>query len=179
MINIHIFLIAAIAIFFFSFFFSSNNYIRISSIILLYSGLLAFKAIIIPQLGSGLVYIYLKKIKQNIFFYIAIIISFCLMYLAYFFPNLYLIKHFYILFLLIFLSFFIYFFYNDPIDQIKKNEQFETFEGNESHNILLDISEVHYDTQMRYLKFVIHNNDLLDNHEVLKPIFDTLKNDDR
>src|ERR1700730_1584417 len=120
MINIHIFLIAAIAIFFFSFFFSSNNYIRISSIILLYSGLLAFKAIIIPQLGSGLVYIYLKKIKQNIFFYIAIIISFCLMYLAYFFPNLYLIKHFYILFLLIFLSFFIYFIYNDPIDQIKK-----------------------------------------------------------
>ena len=32
---------------------------------------------------------------------------------------------------------------------------------------------------MRSLKFVIHNNDLLDNHEVLKPIFDTLKNDDR
>jgi NADH-ubiquinone oxidoreductase chain 2 len=32
---------------------SSNNYIRISSIILLYSGLLALNAINIPALGSG------------------------------------------------------------------------------------------------------------------------------
>ena len=97
----------------------------------------------------------------------------CLIYIGYFKQNLFLllIKHFYILLLLIFLSFFIYFFNNNPIDQIKKNEQFETFEAIESHNILLDISEIHYDTKMRYLKYIIHNNDLLDNHDVLKPIF--------
>jgi NADH-ubiquinone oxidoreductase chain 2 len=33
---------------------SSNNYIRISSIILLYSGLLALNALNIPNLGSGI-----------------------------------------------------------------------------------------------------------------------------
>ena len=179
MINIHIFLIAAIAIFFFSFFFSSNNYIRISSFILLYSGLLAFKAIIIPQLGSGLVYIYLKKIKQNIFFYIAIIISFCLMYLAYFLPNLYLIKHFYfyIIIIIIILSLIFYFksYINSSIKYIYKILKNKLIKYDDS---FITISEIHYSENGRYLKYVVYNNKLLDNLDVLYPIFNTLINNE-
>src|ERR1700730_16124556 len=149
MINIHIFLIAAIAIFFFSFFFSSNNYIRISSFILLYSGLLAFKAIIIPQLGSG-------------FVYIAIIISFCLMYLAYFLPNLYLIKHFYfyIIIIIIILSLIFYFksYINSSIKYIYKILKNKLIKYDDS---FITISEIHYSENGRYLKYVVYNNKLL------------------
>src|SRR6202043_3065593 len=158
MINIYIFFILAIAIFIFLII-SSNNYIRITSIKLLYSRLLAFKAINTQKIGSGLFLYFKTNIKNFLIFFLTIIITLCLIYIGYFKQNLFLllIKHFYILLLLlIFLSFFIYFFYNDPIDHIKKNEQFETFEAIESHNILLDISEVHYDTKMRSLKYVMH-----------------------
>nr|YP_010130196.1 DNA polymerase type B [Clavaria fumosa]QPZ51098.1 DNA polymerase type B [Clavaria fumosa] len=213
MINLNFIYITAIAIFFTSFI-SSNKYIRITSIILLYSGLLVFNTINIPVLGSGLELLnilfhedkylviqflsfftkininfnklFINKRKSDKFylkfiFYITIIITLCLAYIGYFKQNLFLllITHFYIILIIISLSFFIYFFNSDHNDLIKDNEQFETLEGIESHNILLDISEIHYDKKMRCLKYVMHNNNLLDNHDVLKPIFYTLKNDER
>ena len=86
------------------------------------------------------------------------------MYIGYFKPNLYLfiIKDLYIYIILsISLSFFYLLFYFKP----KK--------------YILNIYEIHYESKLRYLKYIIHNDDLLGNHDVLEPIFDTLMNNDR
>src|SRR6202043_12474 len=104
--------------------------------------------------------------------FITIIITLCLMYIGYFKPNLYLfiITDLYIYIILsISLSFFIYFFYFTPKKYILNISEILT-----PKKYILNISEIHYESKLRYLKYIIHKDDLLGNHDVLKPIFDTL-----
>jgi len=92
------------------------------------------------------------------------------MYIAYFNPNLYinLVKDLYVYVIVFLLIKLLIYYFIPKINYFNKNKIF-----------LLNISEIHYDSKSRYLRFIIHNNDLLDNHDVLKPIFNTLMNNDK
>jgi len=99
------------------------------------------------------------------------------MYIAYFTPDLYINFVYNIYIIIIVLS--LIFIYESNIKSSLKNI-YKLFINKwiKYDDSSLTISEIHYSVNGRYLKYIIHNDKLLSNHEVLKPIYDTLLNDD-
>jgi len=101
------------------------------------------------------------------------------MYIVYYYLNLY-IKNVYNIYIIIIILSLIFYYesnINSSIKYIYKIFKNMLIKYDDSY-ITITISEIHYSKNGRYLKYVVYNNKLLDNLDVLKPIFNTLKNND-
>jgi len=101
------------------------------------------------------------------------------MYIVYYFLNLY-IKNVYNIYIIIIMLSLIFYYesnINSSIKYIYKIFKNMLIKYDDSY-ITITISEIHYSKNERYLKYVVYNNKLLDNLDVLKPIFNTLNNND-
>nr|YP_010130264.1 DNA polymerase [Clavaria fumosa]QPZ51166.1 DNA polymerase [Clavaria fumosa] len=115
--------------------------------------------------------------KKLITFLLSVSLIAYLCYLAYFYPDFYIKNVYNIYIIIIILSLIFYFksYINSSIKYIYKILKNKLIKYDDS---FITISEIHYSENGRYLKYVVYNNKLLDNLDVLYHIFNTLINNE-